>query len=189
VITMTDHGPFPPGLPRSNARLYVPDDVTAVLVDAVAAPRIATIIDIDALERSKLARLDRVMRLALDALSHLDVHIVLFDRHDRERAARVHRDVPAAWCSGAGAPRGCLVEARARHPGWPLIAISDDPELFAALDDRDRGIALGPAGPRTRGTIAPGDINIRAALWWMVDLRYKAGRIGWRTDESRDRAM
>ncbi len=181
MITTTDHGPFPAGLPRSNARLYIPDHVTALLADAVEAPRIATIIDIDALERSKLARIDRVMRLALDALSHLDVQIVLFDRHAPERAARVHRDVPAAWCSAASAPGGCVAETRARHPGSPLIAISDDPELFAAREDRERGIALGPAGPRTRGSVAPGDINIRAALWWMVDLRYKAGLVGWRS--------
>lgn len=180
---MTDHATFPAALPRSNARLYVPEAVTALLADAASANRLATLVDIDALERSKLARLDRVMRLALDALSHLDVQIVLFDRRDPARAARIHRDVPGAWCSAARAPGDCLGEVRSRHRAIPLIAISDDRELLAALDDRDRGIALGAPGPRTQRCAAPGDLNVRAALWWMVDLRYKAGLLGWRTAE------
>jgi len=62
--------------------------MSAGLADAVAAPRSATIIDIDALERSKLARLDRIMRLALDALPLLACPSALRARHSARALTR-----------------------------------------------------------------------------------------------------
>ena len=154
---------------RANARFYAPAQVIALLREIARVPALALVVDVDALERSAAAKVDRVMTLALDALSHADVQIVLLSRHDRARAGWLHRGIPRSWsCTNDGA---ALANLRERLPDVRVIAISDDPELLRALVDRDRGIALGGEELAAANIAATDDASLRAALWWLVDVR------------------
>lgn len=165
---------------RTNARIYASDAVIDLLTDVATEPQVAVVVDIDALEHSGATRIDRVMRMALDALCHANVHVVLLVRHQRERAASLRAELTRSWCCERGDTAWTLARLRERLPGVPLIAISDDLDLLESLSRRDRGIAIGPGSPATRGNIAPsGHLNVRAALWWIVDVRWKAGLVAW----------
>lgn len=164
---------------RTNARIYASDAVIDLLAGVATEHQIAVVVDVDALEHSR-ARIDRVMVLALDALCHASVQVVLLVRHHRERAAAVHAGLTGAWCCEHGDPGWTLARLRERLLGAPLIAISDDPDLLGHLSGCDRGIAIGLNLAAVRGNIVPsGDFNVRAALWWIVDARWKAGLVGW----------
>jgi hypothetical protein len=164
---------------RINARIYASDAVIDVLASVVTERQLAVVVDVDALEHTT-ARIDRVMRLALDALCHANVQVVLLVRHQHERAASVHAGLTGAWRCEHGDARWTLARLRERLPGVPLVAISDDPALLDNLSGRDRGIAIGPVRPAARRNIAPsGAFNVRAALWWIVDARWKAGLVAW----------
>jgi len=165
---------------RTNARIYASDAVIDLLVGVATEPQIAVVVDIDALEHGNATRIDRVMRMALDALCHTNVHVALLVRHQRDRAASLHAELTRSWWCERGDTTWTLARLRARLPGAPLIAISDDLELLESLSERDRGIAIGSGGCSARGHIAPsGPLNIRAALWWIVDVRWKAGLVAW----------
>jgi len=62
-----------------------------VLRDVAGAPQLALVLDIDALERSARARVDRVMLLALAALGRARVELVLAARTEHERALLLQR--------------------------------------------------------------------------------------------------
>lgn len=191
VSSPSTEGVAPAGVFRTNARLCPPDDVMRILRDVVAAPGVAVLVDVDALERRELVEAGRATLLALDALSHAGVQIVLLSQDD-ERAALLHRGVPRSWwfdrrCGWRDreqptrralpieAPRA-LAFVRERTLDAPLLVISDDPAWFGALADRDRGISLASGGPvRIHANIAAsGAASVRAALWWLVDTRTRA---------------
>ena len=165
---------------RTNARIYASDAVIDLLTGVAVERRVAVVVDVDALEHGGTTRIDRVTRMALDALCHANVDVVLLVRHQRERAALLRAELARSWCCERGDPAWTLARLRERLPGVPLIAISDDLDLLERLSGRDRGIAIGPIGSATRGNIAPsGHHNVRAALWWIVDVRWKAGLVAW----------
>jgi hypothetical protein len=168
----------PPGF-RTNARIYASQTVIELLTDTVTRPHVVVCVDVDALERSRLARIDRVMLLALDGLCQVNVQVVLLARHERERAARLHRDLPRSWCIEHAGSRPTLAGLRDRVPGSPLIAITDDPDLLEELADHDRGIALGSQRAPAANVAVSGGLNVRAALWWIVDVRSTAGLVTW----------
>ena len=58
----------PHGL-RINAYRYVPSALIELLQEIATQPELCVVVDVDALGRSALARIDRVMLLALDASS------------------------------------------------------------------------------------------------------------------------
>lgn len=183
-------GVAPAGVLRSNARLCPPDDVMRILCDVVATPGVAVLVDVDAIERRALVKAGRATLLALDALSHAGVQIVLLSQDDGERTALLHRGISRSWwfdrrCGWRDreppARRGLPIEAplalvRERTLDAPLLVISDDPAWFDALADRDRGISLAGRGPvRSHPNIAvSGAASVRAALWWLVDARTRA---------------
>lgn len=165
---------------RTNARIYASDAVIDLLAGVAIERQVAVVIDVDALEHSGATRIDRVTRMALDALCHANVDVVLLVRHQRERAALLRAELARSWCCERGDPAWTLARLRERMPGVPLIAISDDLDLLDRLSGSDRGIAIGSGRTAARGNIAPsGHLNVRAALWWIVDARWKAGLVAW----------
>jgi len=155
----------------NNARFYAPAHLTRQLQSIATTEPLAVIIDVDALDRSTFARGDRVMTLALDALSHVSVHVVLVSRCAMERAVMLQRSVPRSWCFET---ERAVHEIRERISGVQLIAVSDDLQLLAALGADDRGIALACAN-HASNVVTTGEITVRAVLWWLVDRRAKAG--------------
>jgi hypothetical protein len=152
-----------------NARCYAPESVIAVLRDVITAPDLELVIDVDTLERSALARIDRMMLLALDSLSRSGVHIVLFARYERRRADLLQEAIRGASCMGPNA------EGRVRLPRTgPILLVSDDPALLAQVGDDDRGIALGRPELVRANIAAVGDTSVRATLWWMLEARTTA---------------
>jgi hypothetical protein len=153
-----------------HARCYAPAPVMEVLGAAATASVLALAIDVDALERSALARVDRVMILALQALSRAQVQIVLLANDEQERAARLQLCIAGSWCARFG-ERDLVARLRQGSHGARVIAISDDADLLASLDEADCGIALGRP-ELAKGNIAvAGDTAIRATLWWLLEAR------------------
>jgi hypothetical protein len=145
-----------------HARCYAPEPVMTLLADVVAVPGLALVLDVDTLERSALAKFDRVMSLALGALRRAGVDVILTARYECARAAFIEHAVPGS--------RRINVSERAL-PASTIVAISDDPVLFAALTDVDRGIALGRPELARPNVVAAGDASVRATLWWMLEAR------------------
>src|SRR6185503_6876417 len=81
----------------NNARFYAPEHVTRQLRSIATSDRLALIVDVDALDRSTFARGDRVMTLALEALTHVRVQIVFVSKGAIDRAAALQRSVPRSW--------------------------------------------------------------------------------------------
>lgn len=178
-----ERSPVPrPGAPhglRTNAYRYVPSALIELLDDIAIQPELVVVVDVDALERSTLARIDRVMLLALDALFQVNVQIVLLVKHQRQRTAILHPWIPRAKLIAYDDPALALAELRDSAPA-ALLAISDDLDVLACLDERDRGIALGTDIDTAHPNIAiASDSHIRAALWWLVDARLKEGIATW----------
>lgn len=155
----------------NNARFYVPERLTRQLQTIATEDRLAVIIDVDALDRSTLAKGDRVMTLALDRLSHVSVQVVLVSKVAMDRAVALQGGISRSCCL---ATDRAVAELRAQMPDLRLIAVSDDLELLAMLGPEDRGIALTGSNPASN-IVATGEILVRAVLWWLVDLRAKAG--------------
>jgi hypothetical protein len=138
-----------------------------VLRAAATAPALSLVVDVDALERSALARVDQVMVLALQALSWARVQVVLVADYEQGRAARLQLAI-AGWCC-----RKQEVVSELQQP-TRVIAISDDPDLLASLRETDAGIALGrPELVRANIAVA-GETAIRATLWWLLEERIRA---------------
>lgn len=156
---------------RSNARFYAPACLIELLEGSARADELVLIVDIDTLERSTLARGDRVMRLALDALSQVKVQVVLVACSDATKAALLHHGIPGSWCIER---EHAMRSIREQLPNVRVIAISDDLELLGSLEIDDRGIALNRGNePLVSNVVTTDDISIRAVLWWLVDVRSK----------------
>lgn len=156
------------------ARCYAPDRVTAVLADVAAAAELVLVIDVDTLERSALARVDRVMVLALDALAQTGVHVILSARAELDRAQLLQHSITAATVVGQDL---ALPHARKLHASARLIVVSGAPEWMERLGVGDRGIALGRPELVRANVAAAGDTEIRATLWWLLAFREHAAVI------------
>lgn len=154
-----------------HARCYAPEPVMATLRDVMAVPELAVLLDVDTLERSALARIDRVMLLALDALAHAGVHVVLLAHHERDRATLFQHAITRSRLLD---PAHAIGHVRAHWPDASVIAISDAPDLLRALDTGDRGVALGRPELTSANIAAAGDTSVRATLWWLLEERLRA---------------
>jgi hypothetical protein len=137
--------------------------IAPLLGDIAMAPRIAVVVDVDAIDAATAFRRGVMIR-ALDALAHAGVHLVLWSRVAVERAARLHRAIPRSWWLDVHDPAGAIVTIRDRLPDVRIVAITDDAGLRAALGRADRVIPVA-----TRERVIP------AACWWLVEAR---GRLG-----------
>jgi hypothetical protein len=153
-----------------HARCYAPEPVLAALHDVVAARELVLLVDVDTLERSALARVDRVMLLALGSLACAGVHVMLVARDERERAMRFAHAITGSRLVD---PIGAISHARADWPAASIVAISDAPELLRALGANDRGLALGRPELTSANIAAAGDASVRATLWWLVEERMR----------------
>jgi hypothetical protein len=152
------------------------EPLTRLLADVALDPDLIALIDVPALERSSLAKFDSATVSAVEALCRVSVQVALLAPRDPVVLERIHRALPLAWCFDDAERPDALVRVRERAPGRPLLAISDDPALLTGLFIRDRGVALGCHDTRTLGNVVrTGDLNLRAALWWLVYVRTDAG--------------
>ena len=145
---------------QTNARFHASRDLTQLLQPVANAPELAVVLDVDALERSALARIDRVMLFALDALARAGVHIVLVANDTVDRAASFHHELSKSWCIERA---GAISRLRGRMPAARVVAITNDYSLLSGLTSNDRKIVLDGAS----------DVSVRAALWWLVGARTK----------------
>jgi hypothetical protein len=153
-----------------------PEPLTRVLVDVALARDLVALIDVPALERTSLARLDSAMIAAVEALCRAKVQVVLIAPHERELLERIHRELPLAWCLDPADAHSTLAHVRERVSWSPVLAISDDPALLAGLSARDRGLDLGCNAAGGMGNVVRMcDLNVRATLWWLVYMRTDAG--------------
>jgi len=141
------------------ARRYASDAIVALLHRIATSPQLGLVIDLDALERSVLARFDRVMLRALESLAIAGVQVVLIAKDQRDRASRLARTIRSATIHSSS-----LVELRAGAPGVSWIVISDDGALLAETSEDDRALVLG----------RPEAASVRATLWWLLDERTRA---------------
>jgi hypothetical protein len=155
-------------------RCYAPDHVVAVLRTVVEADDVALLIDVDALERSALARIDRVMQLAFAALSHAKVKVFFAARSERERAITLQRAIPDSRFVVRSAPLAIPVARDMLAASVPLIVISNDPAAFELLGERDRGLALGRPELSRINVTSLADTSVRASLWWLYEARARA---------------
>jgi hypothetical protein len=154
-----------------NAHCYAPESVMTVLGGFVALRDLVLIVDVDTLARSALARIDRVMMLALDALAHASVHVVLAARYENERAELVRQGIRGARAINLDDS----TLTRLREIGLVrVIVLSDDRQLLAQLTHGERGIALGRPELASPTIASIGDVSVRATLWWMLAERMRA---------------
>ncbi|HEX5059067.1 MAG TPA: hypothetical protein VFV99_06890 [Kofleriaceae bacterium] len=153
-----------------NARCYAPDAVTTLLRGAMSAPDVALIVDVDTLERSALAKIDQVMLLALDALAHAGVHVVLVARYERDRAAMLQARIRGAWCFDPS-DGSVIHRLRQWRASAHTIVVTDDLALLAELGSADHGLALGRPELVRENIAALGDTSVRATLWWLLEQR------------------
>lgn len=153
------------------ARCYAPDRVTGVLADVASVTHLVLIIDVDSLERSALARVDRVMALALDSLAKTGVHVILAARAEVDRAKLLQHSITAATVIGEDL---ALPHVRKAHSSARVIVVSGAPAWMERLSVGDRGIALGRPELVRANVAAAGDTEIRATLWWLLAHREPA---------------
>jgi hypothetical protein len=140
----------------------------------LAERALGLLVDVDALERSALARVDRVMQIALSALARTGVTICLAARYERERALVLQRALVGSMFITRAAPLAIPLARATLPPETPLIVLSDDPPAFELLLERDRGLALGRPELVCANITIVGDASVRAALWWLYEERGRA---------------
>lgn len=150
-----------------TVRCYAPPTVVDVLGAVSSAAQLVLALDVDALERSALARVDRVMLLALDALAETGATVALVARQELTRAAAIARHLRGTLCIDPDA----LSDA---FPRVPIVAISDEPAVFAGLRAVDRGLALGRPELASPQVCSIADTSVRATLWWLADERRRS---------------
>lgn len=139
----------------TKARFYTSNAVIEHLRPVADAPTLAVIVDIDALEHR--SPVDRVTLLALQALGHASVHVLLISHDEQRRLSLLRRGIPLAWIS-ADRPRHLIPHVRQRVRGVRMIAIAPEPDVISQLQPDDRGIDID-------------SVQIRAVLWWLVHCR------------------
>lgn len=166
-----------PDLFRSKARVYAPDDVRRVLHGVASSPEVALCLDVDALERSRLARVDGVMLLALEALrEHIPIVLLAWDAN--ERATLVRAALPGTVRCLHAVPRRSLAPARSALPGRRMIVITDAPDLIADLAGDDCALLLGGVPHAAQRNVARiRELEVRAVLWWLADARFSARKL------------
>jgi hypothetical protein len=108
-----------------------------------------------------------LLAVALDALSHVSVEVLVVATVEIERAVALHHRVShSSWLAAEVAAS----RVRERRPGVRTIAFTDDPRLLAALEPEDRSFTLTGLPDTTHGVLA-GEISMRAVLWWLVAVR------------------
>jgi hypothetical protein len=142
-----------------NPRVYAPEHLTRPLESIATAQGLAVFLDVDALGRGSPRTHDRFLTLALDALAHLGVQVVVVARVATDRAVALQRALP---------PR------RPHDPSFRKIVISNDPELLATLGPEDRGFTVMPSPVPSHGVMS-GESSLRLVLWWLVASRAAAG--------------
>jgi hypothetical protein len=140
-------------------------------VEIATAPELALIVDVDALERSALTKVDRVMVLALDALGQTGVRVILTAREEHGRATLLQRSITAATVMGDDL---AIPQLRKANPGVRLIVLSDAPTWMERVGVSDCGIALGRPELVRANVASAGDTEIRATLWWLLAHRERA---------------
>jgi hypothetical protein len=159
--------------PQTESRFRIPDPVASALSDLVTASEVAVIVDVDALERSRYARIDDEMLLTLDALMRARIQVALLSGIGWERARWLHHRLPESWHFEGMVPMFAIADVRTRIPGVRIIAATDQEAICTALAAPDRGLLLSAAAllsiPSNSRMI--GDVGLRAALWWLVDER------------------
>ncbi len=156
-----------------GARYYAPDPIPTMLTEVASAALLGLVLDVDALEHSALARVDRVMLLALGELTRSGVRLVLAARHEQDRARSIQRSLPVAPLLVEVSGKA-LVTARAHMPGARLLVLSDNPSLLEGLAGADRALALGRPELESPSVFPLGDKSVRAALWFLSHARAKA---------------
>lgn len=152
-----------------HAHYYAPESVMDALDDVICASDVSLLVDVDMLERSAFARVDGVMMLALDALAHAGVRVVLVTRAQRERVALLQQRILGARC--AAPDDDPITNVRAERPAGLVIVLSDSVQLLAGLASRDRGVVLGRPELVRANVVSTGDTAVRATLWWMLEER------------------
>jgi hypothetical protein len=127
-----------------HARRYAPEAVKARWRALARSERLGVVIDVDALDGSIAARIDRVMMLALRSLADAGVTVAFAGLAEYGRSARLAREVPNALATPT------VAELRDRAPDVDWLIVGDDPTLLAE------------AGA------------VRAALWWLLAERTRA---------------
>jgi hypothetical protein len=155
-------------------RCYAPDHVIALLQPIVDVRELALLIDVDALERSALARIDRVMQFAFTALSRVATKVFFAARYERERSLVLQRAIPDSRFASRSAALALPLIRENVASSCPLIVLSDDPPVFDALPPKDRGLALGRPELARANITALADTSVRATLWWLFEERARA---------------
>lgn len=157
-----------------RARCYAPDHVTAMLSGLLDARNLALLVDVDALERTTFARVDRVLQLVCTALARLDVSMYLAGPRERERALALQRALPRCTYIVRSAAMAIPFVRATLASHTPLIALSDSVTLFDLLTERDRGLAIGRPELARGNVTAVADTSVRATLWWLYEARARA---------------
>ena len=153
-------------------RCYAPDHVIAVLQPMIEMREVALLVDVDALERSALARVDRVMQFAFRALSQVGVTPFFAARYERERSLGLHHAIEGSRFVNRSAALALPLVRDSSSSA--VVAVSDDPPLFDALQAADRGLALGRPELARANITAIADTSVRATLWWLYEERARA---------------
>jgi hypothetical protein len=173
-VPWTDVGDGRPNLSGEgayNARLCAPAHLTQPLEGIATAAALAVIIDVDALTLPMLPNGDRALALAFGALSHVGAQVVVVAKTATDRRGALQRSIPrSCWRETESA----VPRLREQTPDVRIIAITNDAHLLAALGPEDRGLTLAGAADTSQG-ILPGEVSMRAVLWWIVSLRAAAG--------------
>lgn len=152
---------------------FTPPVLRTLLHAVVQHPSLAIVVDVDTLERSALAKIDRVILLALDALARAGVLVVLAARRERNQAELLQHSLPGARVVDGG-DDALIARIREERPGTACVVITDDPDLLGSLGAEDRGIALGRPELVRRNVASTGDTAVRATLWWILEERTEA---------------
>lgn len=168
----------------TRKRLDVPRRADPLMPLATASS-LAVLIDVDSLCMHLNGRVDRQFIETLRMLAATDAQIILISTRAHELAGTLSASVEGVWscdrihgwhdlptrADGKLASYALVVtQIRQRLVNARIIAISNEPSLWAALDGQDRTIALRP-GDETAVDLAVTSDELSDALWCVIDIR------------------